>query len=358
MKKANLRSRAPAVADGEMMARVSSRAVTVGPGLVLAAGLGAVALTIAHWTPNVFGPVLIAVLLGLAARNVVGVPAVFSPGLSVATKRVLRIGVILLGARLSLGDVVNLGARALLIAVVCMAVAIGAMGLLARVLRIPPRLAVLLGVGTAVCGNSAIMATAPIVEAEEKEISFAVGTITVFGTVSLLLFPLVGRLLALPDEVFGFWVGLSINDTSQVVAAGAAYSPRALEVATVVKLVRNALMAPLILAIAWWSVRSRLSSGDADGKDVWVAALKAFPLFVLGFLVLAAANSVGAISGGASSNMSRASEYLIVMAIGAVGLMTRLTDIRSVGGRAVLAAVGAASLLAVLGFAFSHYLFA
>jgi uncharacterized integral membrane protein (TIGR00698 family) len=235
-----------------------------------------------------------------------------------------------------------------------MAAAFLTVAALARLLRVPTRLAVLLGVGTAVCGNSAIMATAPVIEAEEREIGFAVGTITLFGTSALLLFPLVGRLLSLPDEVFGFWVGLAINDTSQVVAAGAAYSPRALEVATVVKLVRNALMAPLIVLIAWWSIRSRVRAAQMEGGEVRSAALKAFPFFVLGFLVIAALSSFGVISADLSSRMGDASGFLIVIAIAAVGLTTDLTEIRSVGIRPVLVAFGAASVLAVLGLTFSQ----
>lgn len=344
---------APVMTVTEQMRR---RARVIAPGLAAAVLLAVIATALATVTPNVIGPVLIAVLLGLAVRNLLSLPAVLGPGLSVATKRVLRIGVILLGARLSLGDVLSLGSMALWIAITCMTVAFLTVALLARLLRVPTRLAVLLGVGTAVCGNSAIMATSPVIDAEDREIGFAVGTITLFGTTALLLFPLVGRLLELPDEVFGFWVGLAINDTSQVVAAGAAYSPRALEVATVVKLVRNALMAPLIVLIAWWSIRSRVRTAQVEGGEVRSAALKAFPLFVLGFLVVAALSSFGVISERAASMAGDASSFLIVTAIAAVGLTTDLREIRSVGLRPVLVALGAAAVLAVLGLAFAQLL--
>jgi uncharacterized integral membrane protein (TIGR00698 family) len=337
-----------------LLARSWRRAGVIAPGLALALAIALAARALSSLTPSIIGPVLIAVLLGLAVGNLVRLPARLGPGLSVATKRVLRLGVVLLGARLSLGDVLSLGSIALWVAVACMAAAFLTVAALARLLRVPTRLAVLLGVGTAVCGNSAIMATAPVIEAEEREIGFAVGTITLFGTSALLLFPLVGRLLSLPDEVFGFWVGLAINDTSQVVAAGAAYSPRALEVATVVKLVRNALMAPLIVLIAWWSIRSRVRAAQMEGGEVRSAALKAFPFFVLGFLVIAALSSFGVISADLSSRMGDASGFLIVIAIAAVGLTTDLTEIRSVGIRPVLVAFGAASVLAVLGLTFSQ----
>lgn len=342
--------------DMTLTERVRRRAWAVAPGLAVALVVAVLASALSALTPRVIGPVLIAVLVGLAASNLLRLPAVLGPGLSVATTRVLRIGVVLLGARLSLGDVLSLGSMALWIAVACMTAAFLTVALLARLLRVPTRLAVLLGVGTAVCGNSAIMATSPVIDAEDREIGFAVGTITLFGTTSLLLFPLVGRLLDLPDEVFGFWVGLAINDTSQVVAAGAAYSPRALEVATVVKLVRNALMAPLIVLIAWWSIRSRVRTAGVEEGEVRTAALKAFPVFVLGFLAVAALSSFGVISERVSSLAGDASSFLIVTAIAAVGLTTNLKEIRSVGPRPVLVALAAAAVLAVLGLAFAQLL--
>ena len=350
---------APASASGMTLAQFAQRAQrrvrAVAPGLALALAVAVLATALSASTPRIVGPVLIAVLLGLAAKNLLRLPDLLAPGLSVATERVLRTGVVLLGARLSLGDVLSLGSMALWVAVACMTVAFLTVALLARLLRVPTRLAVLLGVGTAVCGNSSIMATSPLLDAADREIGLAVGTITHFGTTSLLLGPLVGRMLELPDEVFGFWVGLAINDTSQVVAAGAAYSPRALEVATVVKLVRNALMAPLIVLIAWWSIRSRVRSAGEDG-EVRTAAIKAFPVFVLGFLAVAALSSFGVISQRLSSLAGDASSFLIVTAIAAVGLTTDLRQIRSVGFRPVLVALGAAAVLAVLGLTFAQLL--
>jgi len=251
----------------------------VAPGLALALAVAVLATGLSALTPRVIGPVLIAVLLGLAARNLLRLPAVLGPGLSVATTRVLRIGVVLLGARLSLRDVLSLGSMALYIAVVCMTAAFLTVTVLARLLRVPTRLAALLGVGTAVCGNSAIMATSPVIDAEDREIGFAIGTITLFGTTSLLLFPLVGRLLDLPDEVF-----------------------------------------------------------------------------VLGFLAVAALSSFGVISERVSSLAGDASSFLVVTAIAAVGLTTNLREIRSVGPRPVLVALGATAVLAVLGLAFAQLL--
>jgi uncharacterized integral membrane protein (TIGR00698 family) len=324
-----------------------------GPGLGLAVGVAAVAVASGAVLPATFGPVLVAVVLGLVVGNLAVLPAATAPGLQVASKRVLRIGVVLLGARLTVADVAEIGGAAVGVVVVCMTVAFVTVAVVSRAVGVPPRLATLIGVGTAVCGNSAIVATAPIVDAEDREISFAVATITIFGTGALLLFPVVALWLDLPDRVFGFWAGLAINDTSQVVAAGAAYSDAALEVATVVKLVRNALMAPLILLIAWWSARQARLGSDVDVRG---SALAAFPLFVVGFLVLAALRSVGLLSDAVADGFGTASTLLITVAIAAVGLSTRVRELRRVGARPFAVGFGAAVGLALVGLAFASWL--
>jgi uncharacterized integral membrane protein (TIGR00698 family) len=291
-------------------------------------------------------PVLVAVVLGLVLGNVVALPARTRAGIDLAAKRLLRIGVVLLGARLSLGDVAAIGLPSVGVVLACMAAAFACVALGARLTGIPPRLAVLIAVGTAVCGNSAIVATAPVVDAEEREISFAVGTITIFGTLALLLFPLAGHVAGMPDRAFGFWAGLSINDTSQVVATGAAYSEEALAIATVVKLVRNALMAPLILGIAWWANRR---GAGAPGEDAKRGARKAFPLFLLGFLALAALRSAGVLGAAAAAPLTTLATVLITIAIAAVGLGTSVARLRTVGAAPFLVGMSAAVVLALVG---------
>jgi uncharacterized integral membrane protein (TIGR00698 family) len=331
------------------------------PGLGLAVAVAGLAFVLAQVLPPTLGPVLIAVLLGLAVGNLVTLPEATGPGLGVAGTRVLRLGVVLLGARLTVADVASIGGPAVGVVVLCMTAAFLTVAVASRIVGVPPRLAALIGVGTAVCGNSAIVATAPIIDAEEREISFAVATITIFGTAALLLFPLLASLVELPDRVFGFWAGLSINDTSQVVAAGAAYSAEALEVATVVKLVRNAFMAPLILLIAWWAARRPAVVVGPDGAtgtaaDVRGSAAQAFPLFLLGFLALAGLRSLGVLGDDLADGFGRAATVLITVAIAAVGCRTRIDQLRQVGTRPFLVGFGAAVTLAVVGLVFATWL--
>jgi len=262
-------------------------------------------------------------------------------------QRVLRAGIILLGARLSLGDVAHIGAGALLLVLVAMTFAFSVAILVGRLASMPPRLALLIGVGTAVCGNSAIVATAPVIDAEDREVSFAVATITLFGTLAVFLYPLIGHALGLSAHVFGTWAGVAVNDTSQVVAASSAYSSEARDVATVVKLVRNTLMAPLIVLIAWWWARQ----APVQTGIVRRGALRAFPLFVLGFLFMALLRTIGVIDARSAAPIDEVARACILVALAGVGLSTRLGELRVIGPRSFYVGFGTAAALATVSLA-------
>ncbi|HET8568126.1 MAG TPA: putative sulfate exporter family transporter [Candidatus Limnocylindria bacterium] len=319
------------------------------PGLAVAIAVAAVSRLAASALPSTVSEVLVAILLGIVVANVAPLPPAVAPGIRFAVQRVLRLGIVLLGARLSLDAVLAVGAGALGLVLATMTVAFAVALLVGRAVGVPRRLALLIGVGSAVCGNSAIVATAPVIKAEERETSFAVATITLFGTLAVFVLPVVGLALGLPGTVFGVWAGVAVNDTSQVVAAGAAYSPEARDVATVVKLVRNALMAPLIVLIAWWWRRNEGAAGSADR-----GIRGAVPLFVLGFLALAALRTVGAIGPDAARAIDEAARALILVALAGVGLNTRVAQLRSIGltpfavGVAASSVLAAVSLLAIL----------
>jgi uncharacterized integral membrane protein (TIGR00698 family) len=319
---------------------------TMAPGLAAAAGVAAVARLTAQWLPFGLSEILIAIWLGLVIATMGWLPASTRPGLQLAQQRILRLGIILLGARLSLWDVASIGVGALGLVIACMAAVLAFVLVVGHLARLPRRLVLLIGVGTAVCGNSAIIATAPVLQAEEREVSFAVATITIFGTLAVFLYPLLGSALHLSEAAFGVWSGVAVNDTSQVVAASAAYSPVARDTATVVKLVRNTLMAPLILLIAfWWS---RTAATGIAGETARQGALKAFPLFVLGFLGMALLRTVGIIDAASARQIDDVARICILIALAGVGLSTRLALLRAVGPAPFFLGLGAGSLLAAL----------
>lgn len=323
---------------------MSDRLRALLPGLAIAALVALVARVVGQGLPSTFSEVLIAVLLGIVVANSGLLPAASAAGLRVAVQRVLRLGIILLGARLSLGDVAEIGVGALGLVVATMTLAFSFALLAGRLASLPPRLALLIGVGTAVCGNSAIIATAPVIDAEEREVSFAVATITIFGTLAVFLYPLIGHALALSSAAFGLWSGVAVNDTSQVVAASAAYSTESRDVATVVKLVRNTLMAPLLVLIAWWWARR----ASVDEGEVRSGALRAFPLFVLGFLFMAAMRTTGVIGSSIAAPIDEIAKACILVALAAVGLSTRLVQLRTIGPRPFYVGFAAATVMAAI----------
>ena len=265
--------------------------------------------------------------------------AAVGPGLKLAAEKALRLGIVLIGATLSIEKIAAI-LPAVPTILVTMAAAISLVLLLSRGASIDARLATLLAVGMSVCGNTAVVATSPVISARPRDTAYAVATVTLFGTLAVFAYPLIGHAVGLADPVFGLWSGIAINDTSQVVAASSAYSAGAFAIATVVKLIRNAMMAPLILGIAWvWSRRT-----GAAG-DTRAGVRRAVPLFVLGFLALAAIRSTGAIDATLAGQLEVVARALILVALAAVGLNVRLEDLRQVGPRPVLIGLGAALIV-------------
>jgi uncharacterized integral membrane protein (TIGR00698 family) len=313
------------------------------PGLLLAVAVAAAARATTSVLPPVVSEVTIAILIGLVVGRIRIVrTGIFAPGLKVAAERLLRLGIVLLGAKLSLTEIAGIGLPAAAIIVVTMATALLVVLGLARLAAVDGRLAVLLAVGAAVCGNSAVVATSPVISARPRDTAYAVATVTLFGTIAVFAYPLLGHAARLADPVFGLWSGIAINDTSQVVAASSAYSPGAFEVATVVKLIRNALMAPLLLGIAWaWERRTGIAG------DTRAGIRRAVPVFVLGFLALSVLRSTGAIDSGLATGLETVARALILVALAAVGLNVRIEDLRAVGPKPLLIGLGAALTIGV-----------
>jgi uncharacterized integral membrane protein (TIGR00698 family) len=297
---------------------------------------------------TVVSAVAIAIVIGVLLRNLVGVPEVCKPGVSLAVKRLLRIGIALLGAQLSLSQVLRTGGKALLVVALCILLAILVVRFISMRMGLSDRLGTLLGVGTSICGVSAIVATAPAIEAKQEETSLAVATITVFGLLAVVIYPLLGRLFGLTDGFFGTWAGTAVNDTSQVVATGLIYSQTAGEVATVVKLTRNLFMAPVIVVLSSWYLRRGQGSGvRGQGK---ISLKNAVPGFVLGFVTMAVLNSLGAFPATVLELIKTASSWLIVVALAGVGVETNLASLRTIGFRPFYAGLCAATFMAAVSF--------
>jgi uncharacterized integral membrane protein (TIGR00698 family) len=300
--------------------------------------------------PSIVAEVTIAILLGIVVAAIAGRRIErLDPGLGFAAQRVLRLGIILLGARLSLAEIARIGLPATGLILVTMATSFTVVLVVSRLVRVEGRLAVLIAVGSAVCGNTAIVATAPVIGARAREVAYAVATITLFGTLAVFLYPAIGRAFAVDEPSFGLWSGVAVHDTSQVIATSAAFGPDALDVATVVKLIRNALMAPLLLMIAAaWGGRSPDSTGS-----VRRGARRAIPLFVLGFLALAGLRTIGLIGADQATTLDAVARACILVALAAVGMSIRVGELRAISWRplavgfSVALAIGLLSLFAI-----------
>ncbi len=327
------------------------------PGLLTVVVLAAVAYASTLVLPGIFGAVTVGLFLGILVANV-RPTGTLDVGAKLARGWFLPVGIVLLGARLSLADVLSTGLGAIVVLIIDIVLVLTVTLALGRALGLTPKLAVLIGVGTAICGNTAIVATAPVIKAEERDVSFAVATITLFGTAAVIVFPLIGQALGLSDDLFGHWAGAAVNDTSQVAATGFSYSTGAGETATIVKLTRNTLMVPVIFAVGMWFASREsgiAATGDADvaadERRNWLRSVrKAVPPFLLGFLALALLNSAGLIPDDLADLFAGLSQVLIVMALVGVGLSTKLASLRQTGPAPFLMGLLVAVMLAIVSF--------
>lgn len=328
------------------------------PGLAAALAVALIARLVHGQLPgriaDILGEAVFAVLLGLVIGNLAPLPAATAPGLKVGFQSVLRIAIVLLGARLSFQQVMAIGGKALALIVVLMGIALLLAHALARSAGVSPELASLIGVGTAICGNSAISATAPVIHARDEDVSFAIATNTLFGTIAVFLYPIIGHALGLADPVFGTWAGTAVNDTSQVVAAGFAYSQNAGEVATAVKLTRNALMGAAIVLLGLFHA-SQAAEASAEEASWWLRLRQSFPVFVVGFLVMALLRTVGLLDSASAAAgfdlvkvMNEAAKFLILVALAAVGLATQISAMRRIGLKAFLLGLAVALTTSVV----------
>ncbi|MDJ0496338.1 MAG: putative sulfate exporter family transporter [Acidimicrobiia bacterium] len=315
--------------------------------------------------------ILVAIVLGMLIRNTVGLGDRFSPGLQFSLKKVLRLGIILLGIRLSLGDVLEIGGFG--IPVVVGAVATGLIVAIAatRRLGLSDRLGALIAIGTGICGATAIVAAAPGLRAKEEEVAYAVANITIFGIAAMLLYPFLGDLIFAGDIAnTGLFLGTSIHETAQVAGAGLIYdqsfnvtaTPSVADVAVVAKLVRNVMMILVIPGVTYLYARNLARNGEDAGTGTRMRDM--FPVFIIGFVVMAAIRSIGdaAVDGGGNAFglwgaetwgdlthwIRTAAEYTLATAMAAVGLGTSLAQLKGLGLKPFVVGIAAAASVGVV----------
>ena len=308
-------------------------------------------------------PVLLAILFGLVVRNSVGLPASCEAGVRFAIDRVLKVGVALLGFRLSLGAVGDIGLAALPIVAGCIGTALVVVRLMSQRLGLSGGLGTLIGVGTSICGCTAIMTVAPVIRARQTEVCYAVTCVALFGTVGMLAYPFVAQaLFADSPQLAGMFLGTAIHDTAQVVGAGMLHeqyfgTSAGLEAATVTKLVRNLSLLIVIPALGMLAARQ---AGSAAGR---VSLPQLVPLFIVGFLAMSGLRTLGDIGPAAFGLLpattwqagidavAQLSGLLLAVAMAGVGLATDFSDLRRIGFRPLAMGFAAAAIVGLVSVA-------
>ncbi len=352
------------------------------PGVLIAIALAALARGMAQQfaqgavgLPKIpLSPVMCAVLLGMLWRNTLGVPAWATSGLNWTMHRLLRVGIALVGLRLTLGGAGTIAVTALPVALTCLTVALLAGIAIARLLAVPRRLGLLLAIGTAVCGCTAVVAMSPVIRARHAETAFAVTCVVLFGCIAMLLYPWVAAHFFAASPVHaGIFLGTAIHDTSQVIGASLIYSqqnaaPAALAAASVAKLLRNLSIAVLIPGAAWLARREEArEAGGHEVASVSAARTTLVPFFVvafLGFIVLrTAGDALFHASDGWQAVVNTgytASDLFLACGMTAVGLSVSFTDMWRIGWRPLAAGFVVASLVGscslLLNYGMVHWL--
>jgi uncharacterized integral membrane protein (TIGR00698 family) len=266
-----------------------------------------------------------AILLGLAIASIRPLPGIFDAGVAFASKTLLQWSIVLLGAHLSLSQIARGGLASLPVMLGTLAIVLAVSYVVGRLLGIDRDLRRLLGIGTAICGGSAIAALSGVIEVDRSDVAYALGTIFAFNVVAVLTFPALGHMLGLSQSAFGLWAGTAINDTSSVVAAAFAYGSAAGSTAVVVKLTRTLLIVPIVGYYAW----RRIASHEGSAVN-WMAV---FPWFILWFLIAAALDSLGWIPAAWQDPIQHLALFAIVVALAGVGLSSDLGRIKAAGLR-------------------------
>jgi uncharacterized integral membrane protein (TIGR00698 family) len=346
------------------------------PGIALAVLLAIIGKFIAGWLgtslfsfeKSPFSPIMFIIILGIAFRNFIGVPNEYVTGLKFSVRYILRIGVALLGLRLSISVVGQIGLVSLPVVVICIAGALFIVSALTRFINIPSRLGTLIAVGTSICGVSAVVATSQSIKAEDDEVSYAVACVTIYGLCGLIFYPFLAHWLFHGDaQMVGIFLGTAIHDTSQVAGAGLIYSqhylaPETLDAATVTKLLRNLFMIIVIPLMALLYQRSNKTNSSSHLAPRWFHMV---PLFVVFFVCLAIVRSLGDIGEKPFAvldpetweklliNAQTLATWCLTLAMASLGLSTSMAKIKNLGftplfvGFIAAAAVGLLSYLSI-----------
>jgi uncharacterized integral membrane protein (TIGR00698 family) len=288
--------------------------------------------------------VLWAILLGLLVSNTLGVAAVFRPG--VATYQLwLKLGIVLVGARFLLQDVLHIGGLSLLLVAIELVLSLSVMTLLGRIFRLPPKLTSLLAIGSSICGVTAIMAAQGAIDPDEEDTTTAIAAILTLGAIALVTFPAIGHLLRMSQQAYGMWAGLAVDNTAESIVTGSLFGQDAGRWAILAKTARSSFIGFVVLGYAvYWASRSQAANVEHKALFLW----QKFPKFILGFLTISILATAGFFTRGQLDSLYNLSRWAFLPAFAGVGLRTNLKDLVVQGWRPLAVGVLGEIFIAIL----------
>lgn len=309
-----------------------NKKINIVPGILFAILIALPAWQIGKLVPVIGGPVfaiIFGLLLGVFYKN-----EKLTPGVGFTAKKILQYSIVLLGFDMNLYNIIKVGQNSLLIILTTISAALITAFFFSRILKIESKTATLIGVGSSICGGSAIAATAPAIRAESEDVAKAISTIFLFNVIAALIFPSLGKLLNMTDYGFGVWAGTAINDTSSVVAAATTWSimagnDAALQMATIVKLTRTLAIIPITFTLAIYTSKKEKGSGD-------FSIMKIFPWFIVFFLIAAVINTAFSLDPAIAKMLVKIGKFMITMAMAAIGFNTDIKSLIKGGYKPIL----------------------
>ena len=340
---------------------LTTRVVQTLPGIALLFGIGLLGKLLEHTftllrlryhllLPQV-EYVLWAIVLGLLISNTVGVPRLFRPG--VATYELwLKLGIVLVGARFLMQDVLQIGGLSLGLVAVELVLSLTVMTLLGRIFKLPPKLTSLLAIGSSICGVTAIMAAQGAIDPEEEDTSTAIAAILTLGAIALFTFPAIGHALHMGDQAYGMWAGLAVDNTAEATVTGAIYSDTAGRFAVLAKTARSAFIGFVVLGYAvYWASKGQAAVVEHKGRFLW----QKFPKFILGFVAISILATSHFFTAPQLTSLSNLSRWSFLPAFAGVGLRTNLRDLVGQGWRPLIVGILGEIFIALITLALVYW---
>lgn len=306
------------------------------------------------------GASVIALFIGMVINRYLMPKAFLTPGLKFTSKKVLKFAIILLGASMTISTVLKVGSVSIEVMAFTLLTCFGGGYFIGRALGLEWKLSNLISAGTGICGGSAIAAIAPVIDAKDSDIAYAMSATFLFDMAMIVLFPLMGKWMGISDQVYGLWAGTAVNDTSSVVAAGYAFSEIAGDFATMVKLTRTLCIIPTVIVFALIEVnlkkKEAAKAGLTSDAKANVSFVNLFPWFILGFVAMAIINSLGLIPHSVSSTAKFISKFLMVAALAAIGLNTSFKEMSKSGIRPMIHGFIISLLVVIVAIAVEYFI--